>query len=403
MIRALNTSVFLAFSEQRADLKSAFCYILAFAAMLTPLMVLLGLKNGMIDRMTEQLLSHPSTLEIIPVGAGKYDRAFFSEVGGLPETGFLVPRTRTISARLLGLRNPLNRKILRGPALVPSGQGDVVTAYPAELGRHEIILSAEAARQLDADVGARVEGWIERRKDGQRERAEITLTVMGVAPAGNHGRVSLFAPVDLLIAVENFLDGHGEAGARWYETALAEPRETFASFRLYAASIHDVLALRDALEAREARVRTRSDIIETVLHTDRALGILFTIIAVVGGGGFWLSMVANLRGNVERLRPTLSMFRLLGADRATRFLFPMAQAALIVAGGVLVTVLAYLLVAAFVEYQAAVLVGEGSVMRLGPGIVLLTGAILFGGALLAAAFASLDSVRVPAHDVFRRV
>lgn len=400
---ALGAAMYLAWREQRSNLRASLCYALALASMLAPLLTLLALKNGVVDRMTEQLLRAPSTLEILPVGAGRYDAAFFQSLDAMPETGFVSPRTRSISSRLMALSTPDRRTLLRGPAMIPTGADDPVTRAPApSFAKGEVVLSAEAARQLGVGVGSELVATSERERDGQVEHVEMRLLVSAIAPAENYGRVAVFAPLPLLVAVENFLDGAGEPGPDWIDAALSAPRKTFASFRLYAASIFDVLHLRDAMEARGVSVRARGDEIETVLQLDRALDWLFVVIASVAGGGFWLSLAASLRSNVERLRETLSMFRLLGASRTTRFLFPMAQSALIVLAGAGMALLAYAVIAWLVDSRADGLTGGGSVMSLGPAAMLEVAGVLTVGGALAAAFASREAVSVRADEVVRR-
>lgn len=401
---ALRIAAFLALREQRADLRTTACYALAFAAMLAPLLTLLALKEGIVDNMTRQLLDDPSMLEVLPVGSAQLDNGFFERIEALPESGFVTPRTRTISARLLGLRNEENRKLIRGPALVPTGPRDPVTAHPApSFDAYEVILSAEAARLLGAEAGTQLAGWVERRRGDTQEVARIALTVSAIAPAENDGRVAIFAPLQLLLAVENFLDGHGAAGDRWVETALSHERDTFASFRIYARSVHDVLALRDAVAAEGVRARVRSDKIVTVLKINAALDWLFAVIAGVAGGGFLLSLAASLRSNVERLRPTLSMFRLLGAGAATRFLIPVAQSAIIVGAGGAMALVGFALIAVLIEYRAADLLDGASILRLTPTTLLALVLALGLGAILAALMAGRDAVRIGPEVIVRRV
>lgn len=404
MSRTVTTSIWMAIREQRADLRTSLCHVLAFASVLAPLLILLGLKNGLIDTMTERLLANPSTLEILPVGAGRYDAEFFEFVSGQPETAFVAPRTRTISSRLVGVRNRETRTTLRGPALLPTGRGDPVTgAPPPDFSRGEVVLSAEAARRLQAAPGAVLEGWTFRAGDGGDETVRVELTVTAIAPAENYGREAIFAPPELLVAVENFLDGEGEAGPDWMKSALQADRRSYASFRLYAVGVHEVSSLRDKLEAHGARVRTRSDEIALVTGLDHALNWLYAVLAVVAGGGFWLSLAANLRANVERLRDTLSMFRLLGAAPLGQFVFPMAQALTIVWVGAAAAALVYFPLSLAINSFADSLAGAEKLMRLGlvPALGLM--AVLTVGAMFAALWAGREAMRIEPSDVIRRV
>lgn len=404
-MRAARIAFTLAVREQRTEFRATLCYALAFAAMLTPLLILLALKNGLIEQMTRQLTEDPKTLQVIPVGAGKYGPAFFDAMAKDPDVAFVVPRTRTISARLLSIRNPATRKTLRGPALVPTGAGDPLLAANTDLqpGMGQTVLSFEAARRLEAQIGSELTGWIERNRDGQVERVDVPLSVIGIVPQNRIGRVALFVPFEMLSTVEDFLDGHGTADTDWMTGAGVPGRETFASFRLYATSIETIPALRDRIEAMGHSIRTRSDDIATVRQIERALAWLFLIIAIVAGGGFWLSLVASLRSNVERMRHVISMFRLLGADRATRILFPIAQATIIVGLGAVFSVIVSLAVAWLINLQSEPLLGTSAALHLGSRAVLATALLLMTGAALAALGASLAAMRIGTDEVVRHV
>ena len=316
----------------------------------------------------------------------------------------MVHSDRLLSARFLGMKNLETRKTLNGPALIPTGVNDPVTemAAPPSLDSREIVLSAEAARKLEAAPGSRLLGWVERRKDGQHETAEVELLVAGIAPAGNYGRVAIFAPFSLLLAVENFLDGNGDEGPNWIEQTLAAERESYASFRIYAQTLQDVIPVRDAAAALGARVRARSDEVITLLNLEAALDWLFAIIATMAAAGFILSLTASLRANVERLRPTLSMFRLLGANGMTRFLVPVAQSVTIVGAATLLAAAGYLLIALVIDANAEALIGENEVLLLTPGAIAMLAAVLLAAAALSAVLASRQALTIGADEIIRR-
>ena len=46
------------------------CFVLALAAVLGPMMVLFGLKFGIVGAMVDQLIENPLNREIRPVGSG---------------------------------------------------------------------------------------------------------------------------------------------------------------------------------------------------------------------------------------------------------------------------------------------------------------------------------------------
>ena len=73
------------------------CAVLALATVLAPLLILFGVRNGVISNLQERLLQDPRNLEIVPVGSGKYGKAFFEELRKRPDVGYVVPQTRAIA------------------------------------------------------------------------------------------------------------------------------------------------------------------------------------------------------------------------------------------------------------------------------------------------------------------
>ena len=58
------------------------CAVLALATVLAPLLILFGVRNGVISNLQERLLQDPRNLEIVPVGSGKYGKEASSRVEG---------------------------------------------------------------------------------------------------------------------------------------------------------------------------------------------------------------------------------------------------------------------------------------------------------------------------------
>ncbi|MGB5468412.1 MAG: peptide ABC transporter permease, partial [Sedimenticolaceae bacterium] len=49
------------------------CFVLALAAVLGPMLVLFGLKFGVVGGMLDQLIENPENREIRPVSSGRFD------------------------------------------------------------------------------------------------------------------------------------------------------------------------------------------------------------------------------------------------------------------------------------------------------------------------------------------
>src|SRR5512146_2664308 len=115
----------LALADVLYERKMFLCYAVALAAVLAPLMVLYGLKTGVIAALTGQLLEDPRNREILVIGNRSYTEGWLDALARRPEVGFLAPRTRSIAATLYVERT--EDQSGGGPELaelIPSAPGD---------------------------------------------------------------------------------------------------------------------------------------------------------------------------------------------------------------------------------------------------------------------------------------
>lgn len=88
----------LAWQDYRSDWRLSACAVLALVAVLVPLLVLFGLKFGLVGSLTERLQRDPGVREIIPLGGARFDAAYVAALAARPDVAFAVPRTRQIAA-----------------------------------------------------------------------------------------------------------------------------------------------------------------------------------------------------------------------------------------------------------------------------------------------------------------
>ena len=200
------------------------CFVLALAAVLGPMLVLFGLKFGIVGGMLSQLIENPANREIRPVSSGRFDQAWFEQMRQREDVAFLVPRTRSIAATI-ELDSEQSSRIVRAE-LIPSGIGDPLLPadgpLPDDINR--VVLSQSAAERLQVAPGDRIDGSVTRRFDGRKERSHVELTVAGIAPATAFGRDGAFADVRLVEALEDYRDGRAVAEFGWGGTQGEEAR-----------------------------------------------------------------------------------------------------------------------------------------------------------------------------------
>jgi putative ABC transport system permease protein len=301
------------------------CFVLALAAVLGPMLVLFGLKFGIVGAMVDQLIEDPHNREIHPLGSGHFDHVWLEAVRAQPQVAFLVPRTRSIAASIeLSSRDTMR---IVPVELIPSGSGDPLLPEAGDLvaGVNRVVLSRSAAEKLGAAAGDTVNGSLARRFRGIQERVHLPLTVAAVAPAHAFPRDGAFVSVRLVEALEDFRDGRAVPELGW-EGEPADSDRSYPGFRLYARSIYDVASLRDAFAKLGVDVHTQAAQIELVQRMERNLTAIYWAIAVIGLVGFSLSLGASLWANIDRKRKQLSVLRLVGFSTRDIVWFPMVQA-----------------------------------------------------------------------------
>ncbi len=335
----------LALADVRFEWKMYLCYAIALAAVLAPLLVLYGLKFGVISALTSQLLSDPRNREILVVGNRAYAQEWLDRLAARPEVGFLVPRTRSIAASLRFTPEPHGRTGVESAELVPTAPGDPLLD-PAQppLDDTAVAISRPLAEALDVGVGDTVGAFAVRRIGDRSERVDLALRVAQVLPRASLQRNAAFATLPVLEAVEDWRDGFAVSRYGWDGESPREGPREYASFRLYARSLDDVAPLVDVLVGQRVEVRSQLAEIQAVRRLDESLTTIFAIIAGVGGLGYLLSLGANLWSNVERKRRELSVIRLLGLPATAMMRFPVFQAVAISVAG---------LASAFCFYYAA--------------------------------------------------
>ena len=399
-MRTTWTVVRLAFADLWAERVLGLCTVLALAAVLAPLVVLAGLRAGVVEGLRQLLLEDPHAREIMTVANRSFEAALLDRLAARPDVQFLAPRTRTLAASLLLQRS--DGTTTARVELLPTVAGDpLIAAAPSRA--NEIVLTAAAAAKLQSAPGDALVGRLTRVKDGLRQSVILPLRVAGVAPAAAFAREAAFVTVKLAELVEDYQDGLAEAPAALDQLTMPA-RAQFAGFRLYARRLEDVPALDAALRAEGIDVVSRAGDVASLLAVDRNLGILFLLVAGLGGAGFMVSLGAGLWANVERKRVALALMRFLGLRRAELSVFPVVQAAAMAFAGAGLGLAAALAAATVVN---TVLAGTLAidhalcVISLGTAsaavVVTMVGAVLVAGAasLRAAGIEPWEGVSTP--------
>ena len=411
MIRDIGVIIGLSTRDFVHELSLSTCAVLGIAAILAPLLVLFGLKFGIVSSMTARLAADPRARALQPIGQGRFDGAWFATLEALPQTGFVVPATRFLAATAT-LRNP---KFIDSQALTtelwPTSRGDPLREpdeKPApSINRVEpltytVALSAAAAEALHAAVGDRLEGRIGRSYNGNREALSLRFAVAQILNAGLIDRKVALVPLTVLAAVEDYREGIATPEFPSAGAPPPESRSSYASFRLYARSIDDVEPLRDWLARHGVEAATRLHDIQALQQLSRDLTSLFLLISTLAGIGTLVWIAISSLSTVARKQRELSLLRLVGFSTGCVAAFPIVQAVLTAVIGVVLASLAVLATAPVIDRMFNGQLPPGArVFRLHPSHFLVAVLITASSAAAAASLAGIRAARITPSEGLR--
>ncbi|QXH51840.1 ABC transporter permease [Pseudomonas fakonensis] len=316
----------LAWQDYRNEARLSACGVLALVAVIAPLLVLFGLKFGLVGSLTERLQRDPGVREVIPLGGGRFSAGFIEELAQRPGVAFAIPRTRQIAATAELLMPAQGRSVT--VEMLPTAKGDPLLLHvaPPE-GVQQVVLSFTTAEKLGAKAGDEVQASFSRQQAGQVQWRQTRLQVTAVLPLAAFERDGLFAPLALLEAVEDYRDGRAVPALGWPgDEVAADTRRVYPAFRLYARELTDVEPLRRFFAERKLLVSTQAAQIAQVQSLSRNLDLVFWIIAALAVAGAVAATAAGAVAAVERKQRELAVLRLLGFGSAALLLFVMVQA-----------------------------------------------------------------------------
>jgi len=386
------------------------CTLLGLAAILTPLLVLFGLKFGVVSALRDRLERDPRIRVLVPVGQGSFDDAWLAALRAHPAAAFVVPTTRFLAATINlqipepSERDPLTAELVptaAGDPLLSEAQSQELAAQPVTAAMN-VAISRPVADRLGVTTGATLDGRIGRTVDDQPQALRFRLTVSAILPAIASERTLVLVPLPLLLVAEDYREGFAvpEFAVEGQPRPQAERR--FASFRLFADTIDNVASLRDWLAERDVQTITHGGEIETVQRLDRDLGRLFLVLAGLGAAGFLMSLTLGLWASIARQRRALSMMRLIGFPAGAIALFPVVQ-------GLWAALLSLALACAATfasqpvieRMMAATLPQGGHIFRLRAEHIAVAALATIACTVLAAAYGGLRAARIAPAEGLR--
>jgi putative ABC transport system permease protein len=405
-MNTFKTVIHLALRDYLHERLLSACAVMGLAAVLAPLLVLFGVKSGIINTLSDRLIQDPRNREISPVGSGRYSADWFPAMHDRPDVAFVIPQTRSIAASMiLYNKNSANPRTVL-VSIIPTAKGDPLLEQYGRIvaDKKEAVLSEPAARKLNVKEGQHITGQVGRSVSGIKEQVAVTLKIVAVLPLEAFTREAAFVRLELLEAIENYRDGYRSEIFGWPGNARPTRQRVYPSFRLYADSIYDVGKLRGMLMDQGLEVYTQAEDIETVKRLDRSFNLIFSLIAVVAVLGYFASMVSNVLANVNRKSRYLGISSLIGFSTETIIWYPVVQSMATSVLGTMMAVFLYkiaekMINGLFSEYLSA----SEYVCRLSPDHILIGFVLTLGFAMLASAYGAFRVSRIEPSEVIREV
>ena len=334
-LHSLSVSSTLALKDLWHDWKITFCLIVSLFSVIAPLLLLFGLKSGIIAAMEEEFLQDPLKREIRILGHQTHDLAWFEQLSSHDESVFIMPKTRILNAQVDLLKD--SKSFLRRVEILPTKAGDpVLTGYSEfPVSMDQIVISHTVGQALNVQQGDQLMLGITRQFQGMRQLGRYRVKVIGVLPESAFLRNAVFVDFKLLLAVDDFKDEHAVAVFGISEGKKREVRESFASARVFAKSLQGVAVLADFIRQTGVEVKTHARDIEMIQQTEKVLSFIIKVIASVAVLGGTVSLAGFLIANLDRKRQHIATLKLLGFTATSVVLYPIIQSFVIASLGFL--------------------------------------------------------------------
>jgi len=191
------------------------CLVMAISAVLSPLLLLFGLKYGIIEWGRDYLTQDPRYREVRPLTSKSFNKEWFEQMGRQGDVAFIVPMTRQISATIKA--NVKDKKEKEELNIIPTNDNDplIIENGATVPGADECVLTQFAAESLKADVGDVIVARASRIIGSQYEYGTMELKVAGILSVRASELKSMYVQLHILEAVEQYKDGQAVPEFGW--------------------------------------------------------------------------------------------------------------------------------------------------------------------------------------------
>jgi len=205
----------LALLDLRHEWILTLCMVLAIAAVLAPLLILLGLKHGTIQTMRDRLVEDPVNREIKPARTLQLSKQWFDEFEQRPDVDFVIP-TILRGSSIVRLSTPDKRKRLVLD-LVPTAPSDPLILENEGVipNEGECVLSYAAAEKLGVKKGIILTAKVTRTRNKRREYVQTDLRVVAILSPRADALERIYTPFEFVNDVEAYREGQAVPKRHW--------------------------------------------------------------------------------------------------------------------------------------------------------------------------------------------
>lgn len=191
------------------------CMILALAAIIAPLLIVLGLKEGIVAHLRNDLVQDPVNREIRPKTTQDLSEAWLAEIAKRPDVEFMMPSILR-GASIVRVATVDGRQS-EAVDLLPSGAGDPLLlsngAQPPVEG--EVVVSTPLAQKFALKAGGSFVVQVTRTVDGRPEAVAQTVKVRSVLGIRGDTLARVYAPLAFVVDVEAYKEGNAVLARGW--------------------------------------------------------------------------------------------------------------------------------------------------------------------------------------------
>jgi putative ABC transport system permease protein len=294
------------------------CQVFALAAVLMPLMVLHGLRHGILDPLVHDLATIPAMREVTPLyhANRRYDPAWFASARARADVAFVVGNILAIASEL-PIRTEASPDHEVRAMLTTSAPGDPLASDDGvgwDLSEGHVVVSARVAQDLGVGIGGRVILDVPRKREGVDETLHLNLSVTAVVAPDRLSltRALVFVPEALAFEIERYRNGKAVPERGWNGDVAPETPITFSRFRLYARTLEDVAGVTAWLSGLGITPDSRQEDIGPVLALNRALSTILNVLSLFAVLGFLVALAAIQWSETERKARDLALLALIG-------------------------------------------------------------------------------------------